>query len=68
MYYLVGSTLNFLFEDELLGYSHMQKNILCGCITGGLYKSTLGITPFFAGSLLGGSLIGSLTVLCSYLH
>lgn len=42
MYYLVGSTLNLFFEDELADTPSIYKNILCGSITGGIYKSTLG--------------------------
>lgn len=42
MYYLVGSTLNLFFEDELADFTSMNKNILCGAVTGGIYKSTLG--------------------------
>jgi hypothetical protein len=41
-YYIVGSTLNLFFEDELSGLNQINKNMLCGAITGGIYKSTLG--------------------------
>jgi import inner membrane translocase subunit TIM23 len=68
MYYLVGSTMNTFFEDELLGISNLYKNILCGTITGGLYKSTLGIVPCCVGAILGGSLIGTMTLLSNYLY
>ncbi len=53
MYCLMGSTLNFLFEDELADLSQLQRNVLCGALTGGLYKSTLGLRPFVVGSMLG---------------
>ncbi len=54
MYCLIGSGLNFLLEDELAELSQMQKNAICGMVTGGLYKSTLGIRPFVVGAALGG--------------
>lgn len=53
MYCLLGSSLNFLFEDELAEMAQMEKNILCGFLTGALYKSTLGFRPMVVGSLLG---------------
>ena len=71
MYYLVASSLNLFFEDELAGFNQLSKNALCGAITGGLYKSTLGtpikstilgVVPFFVGSMVGGSLIGGMTL------
>mmetsp|Transcript_15530 Transcript_15530/g.17900 ORF Transcript_15530/g.17900 Transcript_15530/m.17900 type:complete len:190 (-) Transcript_15530:178-747(-) len=54
MYCLIGGGLNFLLEDELADLTQMQKNIVCGMVTGGLYKSTLGIRPFVVGTALGG--------------
>lgn len=42
MYYIVGSTLNLFFEDELANVNQLSKNMICGAITGGIYKSTLG--------------------------
>jgi len=56
MYCLIGSGLNFLLEDELAELNQMQKNIICGMITGGLYKSTLGVRPLIAGTILGGGM------------
>ena len=56
MYYLIGGSLNFLFEDELADLTQLQKNIVCGVVTGGLYKSTLGIRPFAMGMILGGGI------------
>jgi len=56
MYCVMGSTLNFLFEDELAELNQLQKNMLCGALTGGLYKSTLGMRPFVVGSVLGGGI------------
>jgi hypothetical protein len=43
MYYVVGSTMNLFFEDELANLNTLSKNMLCGAITGGIFKSTLGI-------------------------
>ena len=37
-------------------------------ITGGIFKSTLWVTTFFVGSILGGTSIGSLTLLVDYLN
>ena len=65
---MVGSTLNLFFEDELIGTSKLNKNMLCGAITGAMYKSTLGIVPFGVGFILGGGLIGSLTTLVDYMN
>ncbi len=56
MYCLVGSGLNFLLEDELAELNQMQKNIICGMVTGGLYKSTLGVRPLVVGTILGGGI------------
>jgi hypothetical protein len=64
----MGSTLNFLFEDELAELSQLQKNVLCGVLTGGLYKSTLGIRPFVVGSVLGGGIALGLHMVISNLH
>ena len=63
MYYLIGASMNMLFEDELEGIEPIYKNIMAGAATGMLYKSTLGIVPCFVGGLLGASLIGGLTLL-----
>lgn len=65
MYYLIGSGLNIFFEDELEYVSPLQKNILCGAITGGLYKSTLGVIPTCVGGILGGFSIGVFSVIIS---
>ena len=68
MYCLTGSALNFLFEVELAEMSQFQKNVLCGVLTGGLYKSTLGIRPFVVGSILGGTLAASLHGAITYFN
>ena len=65
---MVGSTMNFLFEDEVAQFTPLQKNVVCGFVTGGLYKSTLGLRPFVVGTLLGGLLIHGLHNLTSYLN
>jgi import inner membrane translocase subunit TIM23 len=61
LYCLVGKMLDLLFEEEIKDYGYMTRNILAGGITGGLYKSTLGFRPMLLGSILGVSLITSLT-------
>jgi import inner membrane translocase subunit TIM23 len=63
MYYVVGSTMNLFFEDELANLNTLSKNMLCGAITGGIFKSTLGVVPCVVGTLVGGSLIGALSLL-----
>lgn len=63
-----GSTLNLFFEDELRDFSRINKNILCGAITGAMYKSTLGIIPTGVGFILGGSSIGIFTKIVDYLN
>jgi import inner membrane translocase subunit TIM23 len=60
--------MNLFFEDELLGVSVLNKNMLCGAITGSIYKSTLGIVPAGVGFVLGGSLIGGMTKLVDNLN
>ena len=42
--------------------------MICGAITGSIYKSTLGVVPAGVGFLLGGGLIGSTTKLVDYLN
>ncbi len=68
MYCVMGSTLNFFFEDELAELNQLQKNVLCGVLTGGLYKSTLGIRPFVVGSVLGGGISFALHTAISHFH
>lgn len=68
LYYMTGSTLNFLFEDELSSLSNNNKNMLCGALTGFMYKSTLGIIPACVGSILGAAIIGSMTQFIGYLN
>ena len=63
MYYLIAGGMNLLFEDELEEMESLHKNIICGTLTGMLYKSTLGVVPCIVGGLLGGSMIGGLTLL-----
>jgi import inner membrane translocase subunit TIM23 len=63
MYYLIAGGMNLLFEDELEEMEPLHKNIICGTLTGMLYKSTLGVVPCIVGGLLGGSMIGGLTLL-----
>jgi len=63
MYYIMAGTMNLLFEDELESVEPLYKNIMCGTATGMLLKSTLGVVPCIVGGLLGGSLIGGLSLL-----
>lgn len=63
MYYMIAGAMNLLFEDELEDIEPLYKNLMCGTATGMLYKSTLGVVPCIVGGLLGGTIIGSLTLL-----
>ena len=42
--------------------SPIQKNMICGGVTGVIFKSTLGVVPACVGGLLGVGLIGGLTL------
>ena len=68
MYCFIGSSLNFLFEDELAEFNQLQRNVICGAITGGLYKSTLGLRPIVVGSLLGAGITFTLHNTFTYLN
>lgn len=63
MYYMMAGALNLLFEDELEDVEPLYKNLMCGTATGMLLKSTLGLVPCAVGGILGGTLIGGLTLL-----
>lgn len=52
-----------MLEDELEEWSPLQKNLMCGTITGMIYKSTLGIVPTIVGGILGAVIIGGMTLL-----
>lgn len=63
MYFLTGKTLNMFFEDQLDSLTTIQKNMVCGGITGMLFKSTLGIVPSVVGGIVGAGIIGALTLI-----
>ena len=60
--------LNLLLEDEMADLSPFTKNVTCGFISGGIYKSTRGVRPFVVGSLMGAGIIGSLNVAVNQLN
>lgn len=60
--------LNLLFEDELQSWTDLQKNLLNGAITGGLFSSTRGLIPFAVGSLTGLATVFALHHTVNYLH
>ena len=62
MYYLTGSTLNMFFEDQLDSLTPLQKNMVCGSVTGAIFKSTLGVVPSVVGGMVGAAIIGGLTL------
>ncbi|KRX00158.1 hypothetical protein PPERSA_10657 [Pseudocohnilembus persalinus] len=68
LYYLMGSSMNMFLEDELSGMSNLSKNVLCGALSGAVYKSTLGVVPMGVAAILGGGLIGGLTLVCDNLN
>lgn len=43
--------------------TQLQKNMICGGVSGVLFKSTLGVTPAIVGGILGTTLIGGLTLM-----
>jgi import inner membrane translocase subunit TIM23 len=63
IYYLMGGAINFLLEDYVEDMQPINKNMLCGALTGMVFKSTLGFTPICVGGILGASIIGGLTKL-----
>jgi import inner membrane translocase subunit TIM23 len=48
------------------GVSNLQKNLLCGALTGGIFKSLKGPVGFAVGSLLGATIMFTLTKLTEY--
>ena len=56
----LGWGLNKLFEDELSDLSSFEMNLMVGFLSGGLYKSTLGVPPMFMGALTGMALAGGI--------
>lgn len=60
LYFLMGKTLNIFFEDQLDYLSSIQKNMLCGAVSGAVFKSTLGLVPTAFGSLIGAGLAGGM--------
>ena len=53
MYLMVGKSLNFVFQEELEGFSEPTKSAIFGAVTGAIYKSTRGLRPMVFASLLG---------------
>lgn len=60
LYFCVGKTLNMLAEDQLDDLSPLQTNMLCGALTGAIFKSTLGAVPSLFGFVLGAGISGGL--------
>ena len=48
--------------------SNLNKNMMCGALTGSIYKSTLGVVPASVGFLLGGAFIGGMTKFVDHLN
>lgn len=66
LYHMVAGGLNLFFEDEMSEMSSLQKNVVCGAITGGIFKSLKGPIGFAVGSVLGASLMFGLTKATEY--
>ena len=58
LYFCVGKTMNMLAEDQLDNFSPLQNNMLCGALTGAIFKSTLGVVPSAFGFVLGAAISG----------
>jgi mitochondrial import inner membrane translocase subunit TIM23 len=68
LYCFVGKMIDLLLEEEIKDYGYWARNVLAGAVTGGLYKSTLGIRPMIFGSMLGVGIISGLTYCANTLH
>lgn len=66
LYFCVGKALNFTLEDQLDELSPLQTNMLCGALTGAVFKSTLGAVPSLFGLVLGAGISGGLHKLIEY--
>lgn len=60
LYFLIGKTLNIFFEDQLDYLSSIQKNMICGAVTGAVFKSTLGLVPTAFGAVIGAGIAASM--------
>ena len=56
------------FEENLLEYSNLSKNLLIGFSTGLIYKSTRGYRAAMVGALVGMGIIGTMNILTDYLR
>ena len=63
IYVATASFLTLTNEEEFEDMSDLSKNMICGTVTGAIYKCTLGPIPTVVGAILGGSIIGGLTLL-----
>eukprot|EP01017_Pseudomicrothorax_dubius_P017614 TRINITY_DN1979_c0_g1_i1.p1 TRINITY_DN1979_c0_g1~~TRINITY_DN1979_c0_g1_i1.p1 ORF type:complete len:209 (+),score=57.90 TRINITY_DN1979_c0_g1_i1:96-722(+) len=68
MYCVIGKTMTVFFEDELANLTPFQTNVLIGAMTGGLFKSTLGLIPFVTGTVLGAAFIAALNTAVDQLN
>ena len=62
LYYLVGSSISFIFEDELKDVNNLTKNVAFGGLTGALYKSQRGFRGMVVGGGIGAALLLALTL------
>ena len=60
--------LNLGFEDELTGFTDLQKNLINGFFTGAVFSSTRGMIPLVVGSCTGGATVLTLHYLLAYLR
>ena len=68
VYVMSAAALNLTYEEEFEDMSDISKNMICGFVSGAIYKSTLGWIPMGVGALLGGSVIGAMTLVNQYAY
>lgn len=66
LYVMVAGTLKTFFEDEMSEMSNLSKNVLAGAITGGLFKCLKGPVGFGVGSVVGATIMATLTKVAEY--
>jgi import inner membrane translocase subunit TIM23 len=66
LYFFTGKILKFCLEDPLDYFGTTTKNMICGTLTGAIYKSTLGLRPTMFGCVLGAGLGFSISLLIDW--
>jgi import inner membrane translocase subunit TIM23 len=68
LYCMNAKFLNFFLEDELAELTTYQKNILCGFLTGAIFKSTRKPIAIGVSAMCGVGVITGLDYLVDYLR